>query len=225
MTDTVKSAEVIFVRTPPSGAVPVGGAIKRIFDVFGAGAGLLLLMPLFLMLAALIKFVDGGSVFYGHKRIGRGGREFFCLKFRTMVPNGDAVLDAHFAVRPEALVEWRETRKLKYDPRVTLVGDVLRKLSLDELPQLINVLRGEMSLVGPRPIVAEELERYGSSAAHYLRARPGLTGPWQVSGRNDVSYEKRVALDRSYSENWSLALDARILLRTIPAVCLARGSY
>ena len=225
MTDTVKSAGMVFSPSSQRPASPLGGILKRSLDIVGACAGLLLLSPLLLMLAILVRYSDGGSIFYGHKRVGQGGREFRCLKFRTMVANGDEVLGAYLATRPEAMIEWRETQKLKSDPRVTAVGEVLRKLSLDELPQLLNVLRGEMSLVGPRPVVAAELDRYGGAAHYYLSARPGITGPWQISGCNDVSYERRVALDRSYLENWSLALDLRILVMTIPAVCLARGSY
>ncbi|WP_188825903.1 sugar transferase [Brucella endophytica] len=205
--------------------LPVGGALKRSFDVIGATAGLLLLSPLFLLLAILVKCSAGGSVFYGHRRIGRDGNPFYCLKFRTMVPDGDAVLAAHFAANPEARAEWQATRKLKNDPRVTAVGAVLRKLSLDELPQLVNVLRGEMSLVGPRPVVKEEIDRYGPAAIYYFKSRPGLTGVWQISGRNDVSYDDRIAFDQQYVENWSFQKDLVILLKTIPAVCASRGSY
>src|SRR5690606_5975025 len=135
------------------------------------------------------------------------------------------VLQAYLSENPEAQAEWEATRKLKNDPRVTPVGAVLRKLSLDELPQFLNILAGEMSIVGPRPVVQEELERYGSAAVFYLKSRPGLTGLWQVSGRNDVSYATRVAFDRYYVENWSLAQDIRIIAKTVPAVCLSRGSY
>ena len=123
------------------------------------------------------------------------------------------------------MIEWTTTRKLKNDPRITRVGTVLRKLSLDELPQLVNVLRGEMSLVGPRPVVDDELALYGRSAGYYLKARPGLTGLWQISGRNDVSYDARVAFDREYVENWSLSSDVWIIVRTVPAVCAQQGSY
>lgn len=207
------------------GHPPIGGALKRAFDIVGAAAGLMLLSPLFLMIAVLVKCSDGGSVFYGHRRVGRNGDFFHCLKFRTMVPNGDQVLSAYLSRNPEARAEWKASRKLQNDPRVTKVGAVLRKLSLDELPQILNILRGEMSIVGPRPVVMDELEMYGGSADYYLKSRPGLTGLWQVSGRNDVSYETRVAFDRHYVENWSMASDVRIILKTIPAVCLSRGSY
>ena len=204
---------------------PIGGAFKRGFDIMGAVAGILLLSPLLIMLAMLVKFSDGGRIFYGHRRIGRGGDLFHCLKFRTMVENGDEVLAEHFARNPQSRHEWETTRKLQDDPRVTRVGAVLRKLSLDELPQMFNILRGDMSFVGPRPVVKDELELYGSAVDCYLKSRPGLTGLWQVSGRNDVSYVTRVAFDRQYVENWSFASDLKIIIRTVPAVFSSRGSY
>ncbi|MBB5042178.1 exopolysaccharide production protein ExoY [Shinella fusca] len=188
-------------------------------------AALVLLSPIFVLVMALVKYSDGGSIFYGHRRIGYNGSTFRCLKFRTMAENGDALLQEYLEQNPAAYEEWRNTRKLQYDPRVTVVGTVLRKLSLDELPQLINIIRGEMSLVGPRPVVEDELELYEAAAVYYLQTRPGLTGLWQVSGRNDVSYETRVAFDTHYVRNWSLASDLVIVARTIPAVCLSRGSY
>ena len=146
-------------------------------------------------------------------------------EFRTMVEDGDRVLQEHLASNPAARLEWETTRKLKNDPRVTPLGTVLRKLSLDELPQLINILMGDMSVVGPRPVVNDELNQYGRSAYHYLRSRPGLTGLWQISGRNDVSYRRRVAFDRYYVENWSFFQDLRIIFKTVPVVCTTRGSY
>jgi exopolysaccharide production protein ExoY len=142
-----------------------------------------------------------------------------------MAMNGDEILRQYLAANPEAAEEWRATRKLKNDPRVTAVGAVLRKLSLDELPQLLNIIRGEMSVVGPRPVVDEELSYYESAAAYYLSTRPGLTGLWQISGRNDVSYKTRVAFDTHYVQNWSMRQDVFIIVKTIPAVCLSRGSY
>lgn len=203
----------------------VGGKVKRGFDILSAGIGLLFLCPLFLMLALLVKYSDGGSVFYRHQRIGRNGEYFPCLKFRTMAENGNELLAEYIAKNPQAREEWLATRKLREDPRITPVGAVLRKLSLDELPQLINILLGEMSLVGPRPVVEDELQLYGRSAGYYLRARPGLTGLWQISGRNDVSYVRRVSFDRHYVQNWSLLFDLAIILRTVPAVLQSRGSY
>lgn len=210
----------------PVSARAAHGALKRTVDIVGAGAGLVLLSPLLASIALAVRFgPEGGSVLFGHTRIGCNGRPFRCWKFRTMVENGDEVLRRHLATNPAAQREWAETFKLRDDPRVTRLGHVMRKLSIDELPQLLNVVRGEMSLVGPRPVVASELDRYGRSAAHYLRSRPGLTGLWQVSGRNDVDYRRRVAFDRWYAANASLAMDAVILVRTVPVVCFARGSY
>jgi exopolysaccharide production protein ExoY len=206
-------------------ALPIGGLAKRTFDITSAGLALIIFSPIFLMIMALVKFTDKGPAFYGHSRIGHGGRTFKCLKFRTMAVNGDELLRKYLRENPEAADEWRRTRKLKDDPRVTAVGRVLRKLSLDELPQLLNIIRGEMSVVGPRPVVDDELKVYDSFAVYYLQTRPGLTGLWQISGRNDVSYESRIAFDTHYVQNWSLVQDVAIILRTIPAVCLARGSY
>lgn len=225
MRDVAKSANAGFAQVGVDFPPPIGGLLKRSFDIAGSLTGLVLLSPLFLMVALLVKLSDNGPIFYGHKRIGRGGRVFSCLKFRTMVPDGERVLAAYLAANPEANAEWIATRKLKNDPRVTRVGQVLRKLSLDELPQILNILQGDMSLVGPRPVVRDELEIYGSAAVYYLKSRPGLTGLWQVSGRNDVSYDTRVAYDRHYVENWSLFQDIRIIFKTVPAVWMSRGSY
>lgn len=198
--------------------------LKRTIDLVGAILGLLFLSPLLLVIVLLLKVTDGGPAFYGHRRVGRGGREFRCWKFRTMSVRGDTILKAHLERDPAAALEWRATRKLRHDPRVTSVGRVLRRLSLDELPQLFNILTGEMSIVGPRPVVTDELFHYGADEVYYLKVRPGLTGLWQVSGRSDLSYEHRVELDRRYVERWTLSLDALIIIRTVPAVCLARGS-
>jgi exopolysaccharide production protein ExoY len=167
----------------------------------------------------------GGPIFYGHRRVGYRGRHFRCWKFRTMVVNGDAVLQKYLADNPEERSIWFTQRKLRNDPRVTPLGRVLRKLSLDELPQIINVLIGEMSFVGPRPIVDAELAMYRSSAGHYLRNRPGITGLWQVSGRSDTSFTRRIALDRLYSQRWTVLADLRVLVWTIPAVVFAKGAH
>ncbi|WLS05854.1 sugar transferase [Shinella oryzae] len=225
MKSASRSASSPLFNSVTAGAPPVGGISKRSFDILVALAALILLSPIFLLIMALVKYTDGGSIFYGHRRIGYNGTTFRCLKFRTMAENGDALLQQYFEENPEALEEWRTTRKLQDDPRVTVLGTVLRKLSLDELPQLINILKGEMSIVGPRPVVEDELELYEASAVYYLRSRPGLTGLWQVSGRNDVSYAARIAFDTHYVRNWSLTRDLVIVVRTIPAVCLSRGSY
>lgn len=226
MKEATRSAGLpVGLRRDAAASPSPGGALKRSFDVTAALAAIVFFSPLLAMLALLVKFSDGGSVLYAHTRIGRGGRSFRCLKFRTMVKNGSDVLAAHLDENPAARAEWNATRKLQDDPRVTRVGAVLRKLSLDELPQIFNVLRGEMSFVGPRPVVQDELAMYGVAAECYLRARPGLTGLWQVSGRNDVSYEKRVDFDRYYVENWSFGFDLLIIVKTLPAVIMSRGSY
>lgn len=206
-------------------AYPVGGVLKRSIDVTVALLALVLFLPLFVFIAALIKCWDGGPVFYVHRRIGYAARPFGCLKFRTMVEDGDEVLRRHLRSSPAATMEWTETRKLKRDPRVTDLGVILRKSSIDELPQLINVLRGDMSLVGPRPIVSEEAGMYGEELQAYLRSRPGLTGAWQISGRNDQSYARRVSMDRQYVEHWSFWGDVVIIIKTVPVLLTARGSY
>jgi exopolysaccharide production protein ExoY len=199
-------------------------ALKRALDVLGAGAMLLVLSPVFLVLALLVR-ADGGPAFFAHRRIGRDGAGFGCLKFRSMVMDSQARLEALLASDPAARAEWDATRKLKNDPRVTKIGRFLRATSLDELPQLLNVLRGEMSLVGPRPVIQSELDRfYGAAAMHYMSVRPGITGLWQVSGRSDTSYAQRVALDVAYVAQASLWQDIKILLRTPVAVLSRRGA-
>lgn len=217
----VGSSDLVRPRLPI--ASPIGARVKRLMDFSLALVALVAFSPLFLLLAALVKLSDSGPVFYRHQRVGRNNASFPCLKFRTMAVNGDELLRRHLAENASAREEWETSRKLKRDPRITAIGRVLRKTSLDELPQLINIIRGDMSIVGPRPVVDDEITRYGSDARFYLMTRPGLTGPWQVSGRNDVSYETRVALDRQYVENWSLLTDIAIIVRTVPAVILARG--
>lgn len=203
----------------------VDEALKRGFDVTVALVCLFLLMPLFGLVAAAIWAVDGGSPFYSHRRLGRDRKAFGCLKFRSMRMDSDEILRRHLAANPDALAEWAQTHKLKNDPRITAIGHLLRKTSLDELPQLINILRGEMSLVGPRPIVQAEVEKYGDAASAYFAVRPGLTGMWQVSGRSDTTYAERVRLDRQYVESRSFTGDIVIILRTVPAVFLVKGSY
>jgi exopolysaccharide production protein ExoY len=206
-------------------AAPVGGHGKRIFDVTAATLALLALFPLFAGVALLIWFTDGRPFFIRHTRIGHGGQPFGCLKFRTMVVDAQAALARHLAEHPDAQAEWQQTQKLRNDPRVTRVGRVLRQLSVDELPQLVNILQGEMSIVGPRPIVAAEVDKYGPAISDYLAARPGLTGLWQVSGRSDTSYEARVRFDCDYVRNWSLGRDVAIIAKTVPAVLRSQGSY
>ncbi|HKA39286.1 MAG TPA: sugar transferase, partial [Burkholderiales bacterium] len=167
----------------------------------------------------------GGAAIFRHMRVGRYGRMFGCLKFRTMVLDAEGVLRGHLDADPGARAEWERDFKLKDDPRITPIGAFLRKTSLDELPQLWNVLKGEMSLVGPRPIIEEELERYGDQVGYYLETRPGVTGLWQISGRNDTGYEDRVALDSWYVRNWSLWYDLVILVKTINVVLRRKGAY
>ncbi|TNH37745.1 sugar transferase [Paracoccus haeundaensis] len=205
--------------------VPVGGIAKRGLDITLAVLGLVLLAPLILALVIVLKLTDSGPLLYGHRRIGFGGREFRCWKFRTMVVDGDTVLEQYLRKHPAKAALWNEQRKLIDDPRVTPLAAVLRKLSLDELPQLLNVLTGEMSLVGPRPVVREELDYYASSARHYLSARPGLSGLWQISGRSNTTYLERVQLDRFYVMNWNPWMDLRIIFMTIPAVVMSRGAH
>jgi exopolysaccharide production protein ExoY len=197
---------------------PLGGLTKRTTDIVVALAGLLLAAPVMLFVALLIKATSPGPVIFAHGRVGFGGRSFNCYKFRTMVTDADRRLAEHLARDPEAAREWSEARKLRRDPRITLIGRMLRKSSLDELPQLFNILRGDMSCVGPRPIVHDELEHYGTCAGEYLQTRPGLTGLWQVTGRSNTDYSIRVSLDSHYVRNWSLTTDAFILVRTVFAV-------
>ncbi len=199
-------------------AVPLGGRTKRALDIALSGSTLLLLSPLFVVVALLIYLTMGRPIFFPQARLGFSGRPFFCFKFRTMVNDASTVLKDHLASNPEAALEWSISQKLERDPRVTTLGRLLRRSSIDELPQLFNVLRGDMSCVGPRPIIHDEIARYGRYWRHYTRARPGLSGAWQVSGRNRLSYPKRVALDTHYVRKWSVGRDMWILVRTIPAV-------
>lgn len=221
LTATGQAAKVLWPskkRAASASSRPIGGIPKRVLDSLVASLALVVLSPLMLLVALLIRTLEGGPIFISHPRIGYGGRTFRCYKFRTMVVDGDKVLERHLAENPQARRMWAEMRKLAVDPRVTPIGRLLRKSSLDELPQLWNVLRGEMSCVGPRPIVADELPKYGAQARHYLRTWPGLTGIWQVSGRSSTTYRQRVAMDTLYARRWSFWLDVWVLLMTIPAV-------
>ncbi len=215
--------EVVLHRYHNNLAKPARRALKIAFDLVAASVLAVLLLPLLLAIAALVR-LDGGPALFGHERIGAGGNPFSCLKFRTMLVDADAVLNELLATDPAAAAEWTATQKLRDDPRITWIGRVLRRTSLDELPQLLNVLRLEMSLVGPRPIVRREIPRYAEDIAYYYETRPGITGLWQVSGRNNTSYSHRVELDRWYAKNWTLWQDLTILLRTVPAVLAARGA-
>jgi len=203
----------------------IGGKSKRIFDVIIASITLIVFLPLFAFVVLLLKLTDPGPVIFRHIRVGQGGRRFACFKFRSMVLDSDKVLKTLLESDPAARKEWDRTQKLANDPRITPVGKFLRQSSLDELPQLINVIRGDMSLVGPRPIVPSELTRYGDKLSLYLLARPGITGIWQVSGRNDCGYDRRIEMDANYVRNWRFSTDFVILLRTLGAVLAQRGSY
>lgn len=198
--------------------------LKHGFDILGASFLLAALSPLFAYLVWRIR-QTGGAAIYGHRRVGKHGKPFQCYKFRTMVPNAEAILKDLLASDPVARAEWARDFKLKNDPRVTAIGAFLRKTSLDELPQLWNVLKGEMSLVGPRPVVQAELERYGDQLDYYLETRPGITGLWQISGRNDIDYCDRVNLDAWYVKNWSLWYDFVILAKTVRVVLRGKGAY
>lgn len=198
---------------------------KRSLDLFGAIVGGLLISPFLLVLAIAIYIDSPGPILFGHRRLGQGNKPFKVWKFRTMVPNAQALLNQYLASHPELRAEWEATHKLHNDPRVTRVGKLLRKYSLDELPQLWNVLVGEMSLVGPRPIVNDEVAKYGDAYALYSMVKPGMTGYWQVSGRSDTDYDERVALDSFYVRNWSVWLDLDILARTVMVVLRGKGAY
>ena len=210
-----RGAAVEVSGQPPA---PLGGRPKRLADVVIAASALILAAPIMLIVALLIRLTTGGPALFSHSRVGFRGKPFDCYKFRTMVRNSDEVLRAHLASDPEAARQWAEKRKLRNDPRITFFGMLLRKSSIDELPQLFNILKGEMSCVGPRPVVSDELTRYGDQVDNYLAARPGLTGLWQVTGRSSTDYANRVALDSQYVRDWSLRSDAIILARTVFAV-------
>lgn len=212
-----------------------GRIVKRTFDILGSLVCIVILSPILLIVSVLVKLKDpAGPVFYRHRRLSRNGREVFVLKFRTMVwrycdgadrPFKSAAETFHAMGRDDLIPEFNKVQKLDDDPRVNRFGRVLRRTSLDELPQLFNVLGGDMSLVGPRPILPKELEHYGDDSSRFLALKPGITGLWQISGRNDVSYEDRVKLDIYYVENWSLFLDTKILLKTVRTILRGRGAY
>ncbi|MGL5812482.1 MAG: undecaprenyl-phosphate galactose phosphotransferase WbaP [Aeromonas sp.] len=218
------SHELMMLRVKNNLARRSSRVIKRSFDILTSISLLCLLSPLFMYIAFKVSR-DGASSFYGHERVGQFGKKFKCLKFRSMNINSKEMLAHLLATDPEAKAEWEKDFKLKNDPRITPIGKFLRKTSLDELPQLINVLCGEMSLVGPRPVVEEELERYGDDKTYYLMAKPGMTGLWQVSGRNDVDYATRVYFDSWYVKNWGLWNDIAILFKTINVVLKRDGAY
>jgi Undecaprenyl-phosphate galactose phosphotransferase WbaP len=208
------------------GLSATGFALKRIFDLLSVVVILTLFGWLMLIIASMIRLGGGKRIIYGHTRVGRHGKPFECLKFRSMVSNSDEVLRNLLETDPDARAQWERDFKLKDDPRITRIGRFIRKTSLDELPQLWNVIKGEMSIVGPRPVVQAEFEQYyGDAKEHYLSVPPGLTGLWQVSGRNDLDYAERVELDKSYVENSNVIYDFMIVMRTVKVMIVRRGAY
>jgi len=213
-------ASVMALRSAGAAAAgsPVGGKWKRALDLTVAVGALIALSPLLAIIAVAVKLTMGGPVIYRHQRVGFGGKLFDCLKFRTMISDGDSVLQQYIQQNPLAAEEWQSSRKLVRDPRVTRFGSFLRKTSLDELPQFLNIVRGDMSCVGPRPVVIAEMDLYGEHMPAYLSARPGVTGLWQVSGRSRLTYRERVELDAEYVRGWTFTKDVTIMMRTLPAV-------
>lgn len=209
------------ILSQPAQAQPLSRAMKAFLDYLLVIPGLLLIGPLLFFIAVLVKLDSPGPIIHRRRVLGLNGRVFDAFKFRTMYVNGDEIL----AQYPKLKAELDQNYKLKCDPRVTRVGRMLRKFSLDELPQLFNILRQEMSLVGPRIITPEEIRKYGQWSDTLMTAMPGLTGLWQVSGRSDTSYEERVRLDMEYIHNWSITLDVQVLLQTVPAVLKGDGAY
>ncbi len=222
---TTETATILGTERPLRGDPQPGLTVTRIADVLISLIALVFLAPLMIAVALLVTATDAGPVIFGHRRVGFGGRAFACLKFRTMVVDADARLNALLAADPAARAEWEATRKLRHDPRVTPLGRFLRRSSIDELPQLFNILRGEMSLIGPRPIVAAEVGHYGRYIKAYYTVRPGVTGLWQVTGRGEASYRRRVVLDLAYIRSRSIRLDLSILFLTVPRVLFGAGSY
>jgi exopolysaccharide production protein ExoY len=223
MNGLVETSDLRFAEI--SSSRPIGLNSKRLVDIILAISGIVLLAPLLIICCVATRLTSRGPALFGHKRVGFNGKAFDCLKFRTMVTDAPERLRQLLDSDPSAAAEWATNRKLRYDPRVTAIGAILRKSSLDELPQLFNVLRGDMSIVGPRPVTDEELVRYSGAVKAYLACRPGITGLWQVSGRSTTTYNKRVACDTFYARNWSMSLDLKILIVTVPAVLLSDCAY
>jgi len=200
--------------------------IKRLFDIGFSIFALIITLPITIPIAIIIKLTDGGNIIYGHERIGKDGKKFKVLKFRSMYMDADKKLKEILANDPKAREEWEKTFKLKNDPRVTPIGKFLRKSSFDELPQFINVLKGDMSVVGPRPVVEEELTKYYKEKAElYKSVKPGVTGYWQVEGRSDTDYDERIRMDEYYIKNQSFLLDLKIILKTIKIMLTGKGAY
>ena len=204
---------------------PSNRYLKLVFDYVASFLGLLFLAPVLAILALAIHFDSPGPIIFAHYRVGADGKKFPCYKFRSMVMNAPTVLQEYLEENPAASEEWEQDFKLKKDPRLTRVGAFIRKTSLDELPQLFNVLKGEMSLVGPRPIIDQEIAKYGEYIDDYYLVRPGITGHWQVSGRNNVDYDTRVSMDSWYVRNWSFWQDIVILIKTFSVVLKRKGAY
>lgn len=223
--ETLFNEKTILLRVRNNLAYWYNSTLKLVFDNLASLAGMIVILPVCAVIAAAIKLDSPGPIFFAHQRIGRDGKTFPCYKFRTMAVNAQELLEKYLASDPAIRQEWERDFKLKDDPRVTRVGRFLRKTSLDELPQIFNVLRGEMSLVGPRPIIKDEIAKYGDYINDFYLVRPGITGLWQVSGRSDVDYENRVQLDSWYVRNWSLWLDMMLLMRTVGVVVRGKGAY
>ena len=217
--------QAIVVRVQNNLAKKSNRIMKRIFDIVATVCGGILILPILAIVAILIYLDSPGPIVFGHKRVGQDGKEFPCYKFRSMVPNAQEALEIYLKENPAAREEWERDFKLKDDPRVTRIGKFLRKTSLDELPQLWNVLIGDMSLVGPRPIVRDEIVKYGDYINDFYLVPPGITGVWQVSGRSDTTYEERVLMDSWYVHNWSVWIDIVYLLKTVLAVVKSKGAY
>ena len=217
--------KIMLLRLKNNLASPLNRFMKYSFDFIATLIGVILISPILLAITILIKLDSPGDATFKHTRIGKDGKPFGCWKFRTMCVDADKRLAELLATSAEARKEWEESFKLKNDPRVTKVGKFLRKTSLDELPQVFNVLKGEMSLVGPRPVIVDELPRYGEYLDDYLMVRPGITGMWQVNGRSDTTYDERVRMDSWYVRNWSFWIDIMLLWRTVKAVVCRKGAY
>lgn len=223
--ETLFYEKTVLLKVRNNLAVTYNRTIKYIFDMIVSCLGMVISLPLFVVIGLLVYIDNPGSIVFAHRRVGYNGELFPCYKFRTMVVNSQEVLEQYLKEDPAARMEWERDFKLKDDPRVTKIGRFLRKTSLDELPQLINVLKGEMSLVGPRPIVQEEIARYGEYISDYYMVRPGITGMWQVSGRNDIDYSERIEMDSWYVRNWSIWMDMVLLMKTIKVVMEKKGAY
>ncbi len=223
--DVLFSEEILLLKIKNNLARRHNQLLKRSFDLVFTICGGLLISPLLLFLAMIVGIENKGHIIFPSKRLGRNGNRFFCYKFQSMVPNAEEKLKVYLNQNPQAKKEWEETFKLTNDPRITKIGRFLRKTSLDELPQLWNVLKGEMSLVGPRPMLEEEKTKYGEDFREYAMVRPGITGMWQTSGRNDVDYRERVKMNTWYVRNWSLWLDLLYLYKTVKIVATGKGAY